>query len=139
MKLNNKGWGLSTLLICFCIILIFLVISVYYAYRFSEKIDKDIEPDNSDNIVIDYYKNLENNINSAILNYINNGQIIVNNGSTMMLGLTDLRELGFTENIIDKVTRNECSGYVIIKNINNVMDINSYLKCDNYITEGYNG
>ena len=68
MKLNNKGWGLSTLLICFCIILIFLVISVYYAYRFSEKIDKDIEPDNSDNIVIDYYKNLENNINSAILN-----------------------------------------------------------------------
>ena len=96
MKLDNKGWGLSTLLICFCIILFFLIISVYYAHTFS-------------------------------------------NGSTTLLGLSELKQLGFTENIIDKVTKNECSGYVIIKNINNVMDINSYLKCDNYITEGYNG
>ena len=137
MKLDNKGWGLSTLLICFFIILFFLIISVYYAHTFSTKIDN--EQNESEELNNNYYKELESNINFIVNDYINSGKIVVNNGSTTLLGLSELKQLGFTENIIDEVTKNECSGYVIIKNINNVMDINSYLKCDNYITEGYNG
>ena len=137
MKLDNKGWGLSTLLIYFFIILFFLIISVYYAHTFSTKIDN--EQNESEELNNNYYKELESNINFIVNDYINSGKIVVNNGSTTLLGLSELKQLGFTENIIDEVTKNECSGYVIIKNINNVMDINSYLKCDNYITEGYNG
>ena len=57
MKLDNKGWGLSTLLICFCIILFFLIISVYYAHTFSTKIDN--EQNESEELNNNYYKGYE--------------------------------------------------------------------------------
>lgn len=63
MKLNNKGWSLNTLLICMAVILSFLLISVYYVYKLSTSLSKDLgKNNNSSNYVNNNSSGITDNI-----------------------------------------------------------------------------
>ena len=48
-----------------------------------------------------------------------------------------LKSASYVEKITDSKTDNECDGYVKVEVTNSLYNAKSYLKCDNYITEGY--
>lgn len=39
MKLNNKGWSLSQMILILCILIIFLFISIFYIIKFYSTIE----------------------------------------------------------------------------------------------------
>ena len=138
--LNNKGWGLSTLVMCLAVILFFLLMSFIYATSFNKKIDEG----NNDNIEIEepiidynYYKELEKNMDKAAIKYINNSVLNIENNEMIMVSARNFIDFGYLENFVDSITKNECSGYSIIKNENKGYKVSSYINCDNYKTEGY--
>lgn len=135
MRLNNKGWGLTTLIMCLGIILFFLLISVFYAGSFKNKIDNEAEKNNEvDN---NYYIELENKVDNAAVKYINENHIFINNGEMIVLKIEKFQELGYLENIVDYISNKPCNGYSTIKNENETYVVSSYISCDNYKTEGY--
>ena len=48
MHLDNKGWSLNTLLICIVVLLLFLMLAIFNAYKLSSKLSSDFR--NSGNI-----------------------------------------------------------------------------------------
>ena len=64
MHLDNKGWSLNTLLICIVVLLIFLMLAIFNAYKLSSKLSNDFS--NSDNI--NNIKDSSTSDNSTIIN-----------------------------------------------------------------------
>ena len=138
--LNNKGWGLSTLVICLAVILFFLLISFVSAINFNNKIESENKNEtNSGDQIIDneYYINLEKNMDQAAIKYINSNISDFENNETIMISAKRFIEYGYLENMIDLISKNECNGYSIIKNYNGTYKVTSYINCDNYKTDGY--
>lgn len=138
--LNNKGWGLSTLVICLAVILFFLLISFVSAINFNNKIESENKNEtNSGDRIIDneYYINLEKNMDQAAIKYINSNISDFENNETIMISAKRFIEYGYLENMIDLISKNECNGYSIIKNYNGTYKVTSYINCDNYKTDGY--
>lgn len=48
MHLDNKGWSLNTLLICIVVLLLFLMLAIFNAYKLSSRLSSDVS--NSGNI-----------------------------------------------------------------------------------------
>ena len=47
MKLDNKGWGYRMMALFIIVLIVFLIIAIYYIYRFYEEIGKRKMIDNS--------------------------------------------------------------------------------------------
>ena len=111
MKLNNKGWGLNTLLIISACLFLFLLIAAYYIYVLYGSFNKN-----------NYYKGLEEKLVDSAKKYNSKSKISYNK----------LKELGYINNLKDE-NNNECDGYVLYDN----NTYTAYINCENYITDGY--
>lgn len=140
MKIDNKGWGLNTLLIMICIIVVFLLIATYFAIRLNsfmgnqnnkseEKVQKVINQS--------YYINKSNDMTDAAQKYIYDNDIKLTN-NVLKISMSTLVAHNYMNAIKDSVTGNTCLGYSIAYyNENNIKIIKSYIKCDNYESKGY--
>lgn len=63
MRLNNKGWSLNTLLTCIAVMLVFLLASLYYAYKLTNDF-KNMNDNSAKNNTSDITDNSSNNKNS---------------------------------------------------------------------------
>jgi hypothetical protein len=142
MKLNNKGWGLGTMLICVAVILIFLIIAAFYTIRFNKIMgDNTGFEDTStveDNIITPYYVEQITKMTNAADNYINDNNIKLTMDTKERIYLSILVNNGYLEAIKDYKTDNSCDGYVVAYlDADNIKNISAYLKCDNYVSNGY--
>ena len=110
MKLNNKGCGLNTLLIIGSCLLIFLLIAAYYIYVLYSSLNNN------------YYIVLEDKLVNSAKKY----------GLKSKVSYKSLKDLGYINSLKDE-NNNECDGYVLYDD----STYTAYIKCDNYITEGY--
>lgn len=78
------------------------------------------------------YNNLESDMIEAASLYIDYGKTITGN----KISMDELNANGYE--IDNKVKDDTCTGYVLIKD-NIKRDYKAYLKCENYMTEGYKG
>jgi hypothetical protein len=142
MKLNNKGWGLATMLVCVAIILVFLLIAAFYTIRFNKYMgdNKAFEDNNTieNDLITPYYVEQITKITSAADKYIVDKNITLINGRDEKIYIMNLITDGYLEQIKDYKTDNDCDGYVIASiDANSIKNIKVYLKCDNYVSNGY--
>ena len=138
--MDNKGWGLNTMLFMVCIILVALLMATFYAIRLNSILGKENnESENAVQQVVDskYYIDKTNEITVAANKYIDNYSIELTNEETKIY-LSYLISYGYIGNIYDKVSNKSCTGYAkAYLNADGVRIVRSYLKCDNYKTNGY--
>jgi hypothetical protein len=142
MKLNNKGFGTKDMIIYSCVIIFFLLLAdllILSFYRDKDKIDiKDIREDHpsaKSGSFYDYYIQQENNLKAAGLKYARANNL--NLTSKTRFNISVLVENGYISYVRDSEDNTICSGYIVM--INNIgdYDIESYIKCNSYTTEGY--
>lgn len=140
MKLDNKGWSLPELLIGIAIIIVFLLISVFYSLRFNRMLEKNSSNNMSlsEEINEDYYRLKTNDIMDAAYKYINKEDVELEQGSYTRISLATLISKGYIGKIYDSKTKNACIGYALASvDVSKITDIKAYLKCDNYVSKGY--
>lgn len=139
MKLDNKGWGLNTLLTCVAIILIALIVSGYYIFKLYNSLGKEItiDDDVTNQIIEDitpYYLDKLTEMDKATLNYVQDNNITVDINQELLIRLDTLVSYNYITEIKDKKTNNICKGYTLIDYNQNTK---SYISCDNYTSKGY--
>ena len=159
MKLNNKGFGMRETLVYLSILLMVLLIascsisSFYddleeskneeyvpsYGYDVEDEEDNDVDSDDED-IVINYtpYYLAEARFREAAENYAIAYSL---RDSLTTLKLEDVDKSGYLdETIVDAVDGSKCTGYANVTyedKYGGVYDIDVYISCANYRTEGY--
>lgn len=134
MKLGNNGWGTRELIIYSCILLSFLLFAMVMLNSFYDDLGKstnsvvDTVKDNKDVSYFGYEEKME----KAVLLYVSENDVDVSNG--FVVDLDTLVKRGYLEQFYDLHDGSKCSGYVIIKNINNGLDVDPNLICSNYKT-----
>ena len=140
MKLNNKGWGLGTMLIGVTIILFFLITAVFFSLRLNRMLEQNIVNNDLENNVdyTSYYVDKLNDMIVASNNYIKDNNLELDSGSYIKVDLSTLVALNYLNDVVDPVSERSCIGYTLTtKSVDNIIDIEPYLKCDNYRSKGY--
>lgn len=113
-RLNNRGWGLNTLLILGACLLVFLLIAAYYIYSLYSVLGIDRKS---------VYHDLENKLVQAAQNY---------NVNKDYISYETLKKNNYIDGLYDN-NGNECNGYVVYKNY----EYKAYIDCEYYTSNGY--
>ena len=159
MKLGNRGWTVQKLVIYGSIIVLFLLISIFYINRLSGEFGNTFNnnrPNNNNNNqninnngnhggsepnpIRPTYEEMKNTLNNAARRYIEkyyDGDIGID---TIVINIANLVREGFAEQPKDTKDNQNCRGYVLVRNnAAGIMEANTFLRCSNYISEGYQG
>lgn len=152
-KLNNRGWGLGSMIIFMCILLVFIIIIAVESKRLgiAGKNNQYVLPtaipistptntptstptqyttENKDNLELIF-----SNIKTATEAYISQNYGTLIDGDTIYISVQRL----ITDQLIEEVVydSSKCTGYVEVTTSNSIRTITPYLKCGNYTSENY--
>ncbi len=146
MKLGKSGWSFKEMLIIIIIILVILIIACFYVYRLYSNlsyIEKNTEQKKDETKIInstdeiedknylnDYY-DLENVLNDSAIEYINSNEILENTA----IDYNTLKNAGYISDL--QTDDDKCDGYVEVEIQDDIISTTPYIKCNNYMTEGY--
>ncbi len=140
MKIDNKGWGLNTMLIMVCVIIVFLFIATYFAIRLNSMLgNENNESEKNVQRIVDqsYYISKANNMTEAAEKYIIDNEIKLSS-NPLRINMAILVNNGYMNPIKDSITNNNCRAYSeCYIDSNDIKIIKSYIKCDNYESKGY--
>jgi len=140
MKIDNKGWGLNTMLIMVCVIIVFLFLATYFAIRLNSMMgNSNNKSEEQVQKIVDqsYYISKANNMTSATQKYIYDNDIKLSEYK-LRISLATLIAHNYMDSIKDTITKRDCIGYsTAYYDENNIKIIKSYIKCDNYESKGY--
>lgn len=133
--LNKNGWGYRSFLVGGAILLIALLFATFFIIRLYHGLP------NLSSAIIDPvdYEMIESSISDNALRYVSeyyeqeikSGVIVISTNNLLKYGFIENKDLRNTEN------NDECKGYSLIRNDDNKLTSESYIKCKNYQTEGY--
>lgn len=126
MKLNNRGWSTTEMLLLSGGLFIALLVAIF----FISKLYGSLELSTANNQYVD----LENKLERAAKDYINKNNIIVTD--ELQISLNTLKSGNFITDLKDK-DNNECNGYVKVVVINEKYYYSSFISCENYKTTNY--
>ena len=156
MKLNNKGWGLSDFLIIISVIIIALFGASVLVVRLNNglkenmrtgiiktnnvdnnestnNIEETITEEETSNTEINY-QTVEQKMNSVAIKYIETYYNNIVSDSEIIVDKQHLLELDGS--LGTEMSKDNCNGYVEVKKTGDKVGYTSYLKCDNYSTNG---
>ena len=126
--LNKKGWGLVEMLILSGVLIIFLFIAIYFIYRLYGNLDEGINTN--------YYTNLENDLRNQAEEYLNDyyDDTLTSDYITITRNVLKTYDLDV---ILEDPQGRECSGYVRANKSHAKVNIEAYISCSKYETDGY--
>lgn len=127
-KLNKEGWGLREMLVLSGILILFLIIAIYLIYSLYSEFDREA--------TVGYYYELEEKLENQASVYLNDyyPDPLTSDNLTITRGV--LRTYNLDVDLVDKNDK-ACSGYVIANKTHGQTNVNAYIKCEHYETEGY--
>ncbi len=143
MNLNNKGFGLKEMIIYTCLLILLLVfvsLSIDSFYK-SNSVEKDNSKENQAaelyHVDFEYYRNLEETLRLTTKRYLENNKAFME-GEKWTVTVEELIEQQYLSGLYDQTGHNVCTGYSngYLDN-NNEFIVVPYLKCSNYVTNGY--
>lgn len=139
--MNENGWGFKDFILILAIIFIALLITVaIYQINFNKKdATKPIDPEEEENVK-ETYDEMELRLKIAAERYQNNNyQGILESKETWVLSYNLLKKEGYLKkNLYDNHdSSSECSGYVVFAKSGSNISYTPFLKCKNYVTDGY--
>lgn len=159
--MGNHGWGMRELIIYMCIFAIILLFVAFSINALYKRIDRDaknaknntpviVEPVTEDQPVnepveeqprvvdYDYYHQLETRVYNATIKYLQDNPTAIED---RILKLDDetLVNLGYMSPLYNDIGTGKCTGYsnVYEDSVSSEYVVRSYVRCDNYISEGY--
>lgn len=126
MKLNKNGWGTLEMLLLSGGLLIALIVSIF----FISKLYGSFSGATGNRQYID----LENKLETAASNYINDNEIEIN--GEYKITLDTLQARGYIGDLKD-IDGKDCYGYVKVNNIENINHYSGYITCNGYETINY--
>lgn len=156
MKLNDKGFGMKEMIIIMSGLLLFLLLAAYNVSKLYSSIEKSqneareaqkvVEQKKEEEVEVpvivekvneEYYKNLELKFKNATLDYMNDYRYDM---SSQIMSVTSdtLEGLNYIS-MVDQFGNKTCDGYsnVFYDEVNEEYVIKSFIRCTNYISEGY--
>lgn len=139
MKLNNKGWGLSFLIIIgviFLLILIFISLRIRsMTHQMKDDDKKNTKTSEKTKVDASLYKSLEERLKKSGETYIVvEPNVIDSINNYLVVSFNTLKEKGYIESLADPSGNGNCNGYVLIKNDETVQP---FVKCESYETLNY--
>jgi len=136
MKLNNHGWGLNEMLIYCGILLFFLMIAIFFIIQLSNSLGDTFKNSITGGIT---YSMVEENVCNATFGYIEKYYNEEIGTGTITVSVDNLLKYDMLSKASLKPMDedNYCNGYALVKNLNDELVIDSYIKCDNYETDNY--
>lgn len=132
MKLNNHGWGLREMLLLSAILIFFFGVSIYFIYVLYSSLEPTINNSSDDNNY-EVYRTYEQVVSDAGKDYLDS---VTSNFEERVINLSTLVDAELMTKIYDPETEKECNGYIKVIDVQD-KNVVAYIKCDNYITEGY--
>lgn len=135
--MNNKGWGMSTLIGFLVVFGIFLlIVTMLYNKNFSHMNDTEIditEEESEENLVNDSeYIDLENLLKESAKEYITGKKLTDKYGT--IITVAEIKKAGYLDDFIDVRNEITCHGYAIY----NEDDIEPFIRCGkDYQTPDY--
>lgn len=126
MKLNKNGWGTMEMFLLSGGLLVALLVAIFFISKLYGSM--------GDMVGNKVYINLENKIESAARNYIEDNEIIIN--GEYKLTLTSLKNYNYISDFNDN-SGNSCNGYVLITNVDSINHYKGYILCNDYQTKNY--
>lgn len=158
MKLNNKGFGMKETLIYLCLLLLVLLVASCSVSTFYDNLEMtknedyvdsylfDVDDEDDDSSVIDetedeeieidyeHYYDEEKRFEFAVMDYLEDHYV---NEDTIIY-LDELVEDGYIKRkIVDSIDGKSCSGYADVSINDSGYQVEPYILCSNYETEGY--
>lgn len=131
LKLNNRGWSLKEMILLSSILMAFLLVAIFMIIRLYSGLNKRGLTDTP--VVRKYnYGEVEQNVLEAGMDYYNE---YYNGEDGIKITVSKLRRKGLitSNELRAENEKKSCDGYVEF--LNNISK--AYIKCDNYITNGY--
>ena len=126
MKLNKNGWGTIEMLLLTGGLLIALIIAIFFISKLYGSF--------SNSVGNKQYMDLENRLETAAKEYMNDNNIEVN--GDYRTTYSTLKSNNYIGELTD-IDGNSCNGYVEITVVDNIDHYRGYLLCDNYQTTDY--
>ena len=147
MMRNKKGWGIAMMIVYMSILLAFLLVTVvmiYNLYRYNSVASEDKKNNNTiqetqteiNTDTIQKYKLYESRIKRNAITFAYTYYLPLNE-SPVKITLEDMVKKDLMNNLVDPKDKSVCTGYAILSLENDKIISVPYLKCNNYITEGY--
>lgn len=140
MKRRSNGWGLNTLILMICVIIIALLTSTLFTIRLNALLGKN---NNESETKVEkavnetYYITKMNEMTLAVNRYLDTYNFDLSKG-TIRINITTLISENYLNTIIDPKTNNVCSAYSeAYLNPDGIRQIDTFLRCDSYTTPNY--
>ena len=128
---NKNGWGFSSYIIGSSILLLALLVATFLIIRFYNSL-KSINGTS--------YQDIEETLDSKSLRYIDEYYKKEINSGVIVISTSKLLDNDLIKNsdLIETDNNDRCKGYSLIrKNDEGELTSESFIKCKNYTTEGY--
>ncbi len=126
MKLNNKGWGTTEMLLLSGGLLIALLVAVFFISKLYGSFENSVANRQ--------YVDLENKLEDAAKEYVRKENISVEN--ELRISATTLKDKNYLNSLSDN-EGNSCSGYVNVFNSNGTKYYSAFISCPKYETANY--
>ena len=128
MHLNKHGWGLREMLVLSGILILFLIVAIYYIYSLYNGISEEVS--------LSHYYGLEDKLENQAIIYINDYYDSNLTSDYITISRSVLRAYDLDISLFDNYG-DACSGYVVANKSKGIINTQGYIKCKNYMTEGY--
>lgn len=131
MGLNKHGWSMKDMIIFSSILLAFLLVAIFYILRLYHGLEQNGVIENNTDLKYNYV-DVEQNVLNAGIKYYNEYYEIDQN---VVIPTSIMKKHGFlkSKELKPADEKKECTGYVIFED----GEPASYIKCQNYKTNGY--
>ena len=128
MLLNKNGWSLKEMLLLTGILALFLLVAIYYIASLYSNFESEVKGTN--------YALLEENLEKQALIYLNDyyDELLTNEDITITRNVLRSYNLDI---VLQDNNGKSCSGYVMAHKTHGKVYVKSYIKCDKYVTSGY--
>ena len=126
MKLNNRGWGTTEMLLLSGGLFLALIIAIVFISELYGSFETSLGAG--------YYIDVENKLALAAQEYIDKENITVTN--KYIISLKDLQKKLLIGKLVDQKGK-KCDGYAIVENDGTTLNYHGYISCKNYKTADY--
>ena len=128
MHLNKNGWSLKEMLLLSGILVLFLLIAIYYIVSLYNNFGEELKATN--------YSLLEKRLEDKALIYLNDYYNDMLTSEEVTITRNVLRSYNL-DVVLEDNKGDSCSGYVIANKTHGKVYNKAYIKCNGYMTEGY--
>ena len=133
---GSSEFGFKQMILYTSIIIVAFIIAVFFVIRMAKDFRAGFNTDNNKQNS-PTYEQMERDLESAALKYVELYYEEEQMTNGILVKIDSLIQNNMVSRPKDEKDNRECTGYVLVSNMDYVLEATAFLKCSNYITSGY--